>query len=359
MTLELLKKSDRIIFECIAGSRSYGTNTPESDEDIRGIFMPEKDDLISIIPTIKQVSDSNNDITYFELSRFFELASGVNPNIIELLNMPKDCIKICHPVMNKILENKHLFISKKARHTFSGYACSQIKKAKGQNKFVNNPFPVEHPKRETHCYFLSEKTNPPMRPISYNEEGFPDLSKLSVSRVTNAKDLFKLYKKPNSRGVFDSMGNILFENQSIEDEQYYIGLLQYNKESYDSYVRQWKQYWDWKKNRNEARWRDYDNSEFQCDFKNLSHCVRLMLSAKNILLNGLPLVRLEGEDLKLVKEVRSGKISYNEIIEWVEAEEAKFDEWYEKSTLPHSVDMNAVNKLYKHIINEYIFNKEK
>jgi len=358
MNLEMLKSSDRIIFECIAGSHSYGTNHPDSDVDIRGIFLPSADEVVSILPQIEQVSDTNNDITYYQIRKFFELAAANNPSLMELLFAPKDCIKICEPAMRLILENRLLFISKKAKFTFAGYSHAQIKKAKGQNKFVNNPFPKEHPRREEHCTFLSEKTFPPMRPIKFGEEGFPDLTKLSVSRVSGSKELFRVYQLPGAKGVFDEMGNILFATHTIEDEEkYYVGTLQYSKESYESVVRQWKNYWEWKNNRNEARWKDYDDKEFECDFKNLAHCVRLMLSGKNILLNGEPIVRLTGEDLKLVKEVRSGKLPYSEIMKWVEAEEKKFDEWYEKSPLPHSVDMHKIDKLYKDIIYNYVLLK--
>lgn len=355
MNVEVLKQSDRIIFETIAGSNAYGTNTPESDIDIRGIFVPAKDEIITILPLIEQVSDTGNDITYYGLKRIFELLSENNPNCLELLFMPTDCIQICKPAMQKILEYKHLFISKRAKHTFSGYAMAQIKKAKGQNKFVNNPCSKEHPKREEHCTFLSEKTFPPMRPIKFGEEGFPDLKKLSVSRVSGSKEMFRVYNIPNAKGVFDEMGNILYDTHTMEDEQkYYVGTLQYSKESYDSIVRQWKNYWEWKNNRNEARWKDYDDKEFECDFKNLSHCVRLMLSGKNILLKGEPIVRLTGDDLKLVREVRSGKLPYSEIMTWVEGEEKKFDEWYEKSPLQYGVDMKKIDALYKEIMYNYM-----
>ena len=42
MTLEALKASGHIIFECISGSRAYGLDTPTSDTDIRGVFILPK-----------------------------------------------------------------------------------------------------------------------------------------------------------------------------------------------------------------------------------------------------------------------------------------------------------------------------
>ena len=39
MTLEELRASGHIIFECISGSRAYGLATASSDTDIRGVFV--------------------------------------------------------------------------------------------------------------------------------------------------------------------------------------------------------------------------------------------------------------------------------------------------------------------------------
>ena len=42
-TIEELKKSGSIIFECISGSKAYGLATPISDTDIRGVFILPKE----------------------------------------------------------------------------------------------------------------------------------------------------------------------------------------------------------------------------------------------------------------------------------------------------------------------------
>jgi predicted nucleotidyltransferase len=138
MNLEQLRKSGNIIFECIAGSRCYNTHNEESDTDIRGVYMLPNKDYLGLHEPPKQVSDEKNDITFYSLKRFIELATPANPNIIELLFVPEECIIQCHPMMRKLIDNRHLFISKKAYHTFSGYAFSQISRARGMNKKINS-----------------------------------------------------------------------------------------------------------------------------------------------------------------------------------------------------------------------------
>ena len=74
MTLEELKASEHIIFECISGSRAYGLDTPTSDTDIRGVFILPKE-LFYSLDYIGQVNNESNDIVYYELRKFIELCS--------------------------------------------------------------------------------------------------------------------------------------------------------------------------------------------------------------------------------------------------------------------------------------------
>ena len=140
MNVEELRKSGRIIYEVIAGSWAYNTAIEgQSDIDIRGIYINDPSEYLGLSTPSNQIGDEKHDVTYFSLKRFFELARTANPNIIELLWMPEDVVRIQTPVMDKLIENRRLFISKKAFHTHAAYALSQIKKAKGQNKMVNQP----------------------------------------------------------------------------------------------------------------------------------------------------------------------------------------------------------------------------
>ena len=95
-TIKDLKDKGLIIFEAIMGSQAYGTNTPESDTDIRGVFVQPLEDALKY-GYVEQVSDETNDITFYELGRFIDLLIGNNPNILELLAAPKDCVKFVHP----------------------------------------------------------------------------------------------------------------------------------------------------------------------------------------------------------------------------------------------------------------------
>jgi len=155
MNIQELKNSGNIIYDAIGGSIAYGTNTPQSDKDIRGIYKTPISECLSLSQPQEQISDEKNDTVYYDLKRFFILMQTANPNLIEMLWYPKDCINYCSPKMEELIENRNVFISKKAYFSHSQYALSQVKRARGANKKVHNPMPKEMPRKEDFCWFIS------------------------------------------------------------------------------------------------------------------------------------------------------------------------------------------------------------
>jgi predicted nucleotidyltransferase len=147
MTLEQLlgAGASSILFECTAGSRAYGTVTAASDEDIRGIFAQPAVAFLELERPPDQVADERGNTVYYSLRRVFELLAQANPNILELLFMPEDCVRRTSSEMQTLIEHRQMFISRQCADTHAGYAMSQIKKARGQNKWINNPRPEAAP----------------------------------------------------------------------------------------------------------------------------------------------------------------------------------------------------------------------
>ena len=375
MNIKMLKESNKIIFECISGSQAYGTNIATSDTDYRGIFKHEIKDIVTFQGYPQQISDEKQDITYYEMGRFFNLAADVNPNIVESLFTPADCIKICTLAMQKIIDNRHLFISKKAKHTFGGYAFAQIKKAKGENKWINRPI-TEKPNREDFCWFIdvsdylhfSEtiKTFPgmymsdikqfPFRPVKLSEHKVIDLSKHNIAGLERVPNVYRMYhygwdKDTNKlNGVFKN-GQIVCSDIPKDDEwTKFVGLLIYNEQEYEKAMKDYHNYNEWKKNRNEARWIHQESGELDYDCKNMMHCIRLLLSCINILNYGEPIVRFTGEQLVFLRDVRAAKFPYETLIKYAEDLIAHLDSIYESSTIPHSTDVNKIDELYKEIM---------
>jgi len=148
--------ADRTIFLVVSGSRAYGTSNPDSDWDYRGIVIPPNDSYIGILDKFEQVVDSNDnhhvhthfdenlvhkdsDMQIMELSKFVNLAAQCNPSVIEILFTDPKHFVVKHPLMDKLLDNKKLFLSKSAKARFCGYALSQLKRIKRHKKWIDNP----------------------------------------------------------------------------------------------------------------------------------------------------------------------------------------------------------------------------
>jgi predicted nucleotidyltransferase len=365
MNVETLKKSNLIIFECISGSHSYGTNVETSDLDIRGLYRLSKDDYMSLVKPIQEVSDNKQDIKYYELRKFIELAKDCNPNIVELFWTPEDCIRIKSPIMDKLIENRHLFIHQRAFHSFGSYAYSQISKCRGQNKLVNHPELAIIPKKEDFCWVIpSDGFNAhmirnigdgsimPARPVPLKNLNSWNLSEMHCSALEHVSNTFRLYHYgKDAKGIFRGNDMLVCESIPFEDEcSKFVGLLIYNQPEFEKAIKEHKRYKDWIENRNNARWVDQEKGLLNYDQKNIMHCVRLLLSGANILKNGEPIVRFEGEQLKYLKDIRAGKFEYEDIMARVEGLMAELDVLRDKCTLPIAHNMDKIDELYKELM---------
>ena len=90
-----------------------------------------------------------------------------------------------------LVANRGLFVTQKAVDSHIGCALSQIKKAKGTNKRVWNPWPEEPPQAEDYCLFLGDAKG---RAIPVREADV-SLSNCKVTRLVGnrAADMFALY----------------------------------------------------------------------------------------------------------------------------------------------------------------------
>ena len=105
--------------------------------------------------------------------------------------------------------------------------------------------------------------------------------------------------------------------------------------------------WEWKCKRNEAR--SALEAEFGIDLKNVSHLWRLMTKAKEILNTGDYNPVLEGQELKDLKDIRSGvkwgQESYEKAIEFAERNDKELDELYKTTKLQKKPDIKKINDL--------------
>ena len=344
----------RVIFRGIWGSHAFGTATQESDIDTLGIYVLETSAYLSLIEPPAQVSDEHNDNRYYSLQNFLELASNANPNIMDMLYLPDDCVQFTTPYWQIIQKNRSRFLSKKVCQTYCEYAMGQIKKARGCNKRIHNPQPEEPPQPEDFCFVL--KTSPlgmPMRPAPLKESGL-QLERCHAAALENSGELYRLYDYGEAaHGVFHN-GMLVCESIPKEDETTrFLGLMIFNKNAFEQAKSKHRQYWIWRRTRNEARWRSQEAGLLDYDAKNLMHTFRLLYSALNIIENDEPIVRFSGEKLQELRDIRAGRFGYDELVAKAEALSERLASERDASPLPETSDLNKINELLLEITSKW------
>ena len=354
LTLEqLLSNRSRLIFETAVGSHAYGTQLPHSDMDVKGIFALAPSEYLTLEPVPSQLSDDKGDSVYYSIARFLNLAMNANPNIIELLFMPEDCIRYRSTSFGLLEANRSLFITKQAYESHVGYAHAQIKKARGQNKWINNPQPEQRPSLEDFCWLVpnpsADPSHLPYRPRPISSIGL-DLQECHVAALEHSSSMYRIYHYGSgARGVFRG-GKIVCESISIEDERSRcIGFLCVNEQAYERAVRDHRNYWEWRRNRNEARWHSQESGAIDYDAKNMMHTFRLLLSREAILRQGAPIVRFSGETLQFLLDIRAGKFAYDELIERAEAKVGELKSLRDQCSLPHAPEKAQAEQLLQDV----------
>ena len=128
---EFLKTNEHlgknIIMLGLGGSHAYGTNVAGSDVDIRGIALNSKAEILGSA-NFEQVVNEATDTTIYSIRKIVSLLSSCNPNTIEMLGLKLEHYLYLSPIGQELLDNKKLFLSKRAKYSFGGYAFAQLRR---------------------------------------------------------------------------------------------------------------------------------------------------------------------------------------------------------------------------------------
>jgi predicted nucleotidyltransferase len=145
---------EAVQYEVIMGSFAYGVNSDSSDVDLYGFCIPDKRMIFPHLDgeiegfgqprkRFEQFQQHGiidqgalggagreYDITIYSIVKYFQLLMENNPNMVDTLYVPINCIVWSTPIGQMVRENRSIFLSKACWHKFKGYAYSQVNKMK-------------------------------------------------------------------------------------------------------------------------------------------------------------------------------------------------------------------------------------
>ena len=337
---------ERLLVLHKSGSHSYGLNTPTSDLDVRGICTEPPEVVVGFAQNFNQFQNHSDlaDLTVFGLRKFCKLAAQCNPNIIESLWVRPDEILERTDAYDVLRARRHLFLTQKARHTFRGYAMSQLKRIKTHRRWLENP--QESPP-ERKDFGLPETTLIPR-----------DQLNAAIAAIQKQLDTWELdfsgVPQPTILHVQEQIAAFLADISVGQQERFRIAgeKLGYDtnflehlerEKRYKSARNEYRQYQTWKKERNPKR--AAMEAEHGYDLKHAMHLVRLMRMGEEILLRGE--VKVFREDRDELLAIRSGAWSLDHLVAWAEETDAFLKGC--KSDLPWGPDLKAIDQMCREL----------
>lgn len=304
-------KEHKIIYKVKAGSKLYGLNRPESDEDYVTVFIPTAKELLSldredIIDSStkdssvrrRNTSEDVDDVAY-SLPKYLFLALQNNPNIVSCLFARPENIITIEPEFKYLMDNYPRIICKTAIKRFLGYALSQ------KDKLTV---------KATRYFGLQQA-------IKYLEENHSDkiMTQDAISDEVSEKlnSILSYYKNGRCMCVSFNKGNNF-------------------KRSYEMLNTELNEY-GWRVETEGFKRLLYDQ-------KFAYHTIRLLGEVKMIMTEGRINYPIVGKLKDDIIRIRSGEVLYPELMEIYDVYRAECKELEEKCTLPESPDWDWANE---------------
>ena len=299
------------------GSYAYGLQLPDSDVDIRGIAYNSPEEILGMKPDFEQYRDGTSDVCIYSFHKMMRLLTQCNPNTIEILGLRPTELLYCDEMGKLIIDNKNLFLSKKAIGTFGNYAEAQL------NRLIN-------------------KSGRTKKEVAENEARSIAKASAHISKRYGIELVDSVDKNGEVLINFKTGHHIPIGDFCSAVSE----IMQINNDYKDIH-------------RNTAAIKHEKLAKHMC------HLVRLYLMAENILLDH-EIITYREKNHDLLMDIKKGKYLMEdqktptpEFMELVSDLKRQFAEWSSKTTLPDEPDKEAINKLAMQINLDYIRRPEK
>lgn len=308
---------NRIILLGLGGSYAYGTYHESSDVDFRGITLNLPSDLLGL-SSFEQFEDRETDTVIYAFNKMVRLLLDCNPNTCEILGLDEEQYLIKTELGQELLDNRGLFLSKRAVKSFGGYAGAQLRRL--QNASARDSLPQTE--REKHI----------------------------LNSVRNALEDFERRYSSFDRGSIHLYIDKA-ENQDLETEIFVDA--QYKHLPLRDYENMWSAMHNVVKDYDKAGKRNRKKDDDHLN-KHAMHLIRLFMMAIDILEKG-EIRTNRKDDLELLMKIRNGgfqkedRTFSGEFYDLLADYEGRMEKASRESCLPDDPDMEKVEAFVERV----------
>jgi hypothetical protein len=328
------------ILEIKFGSHLYGTSTPDSDTDLKGIYLPTAKEIVlgTYQRTItrkrnKKQCERNTkddiDLEIFSLDRYLELLMEGQTVALDMLFSPDFCSPDYFGITGEIYTNAHRLLTRNV-NAFVGYARQQASRygIKGSRMDA-----LKRTKEMLEALHVSPNY---LDTLDYYSQPIEDLVESSKSRISLEKmPLIEIVMLKGPKGAFDAP-HLKVNGRNIP----FHSKVKYAKEIVDKMLAGYGQ---------RAKKAHLAGG---IDWKALSHAVRVNSEALELL--GTGVITFPRPDRDLLLQIKLGELPYEQVAELIEQGVADLYKAHETSTLPDKPDKewadNFIYSVYSEIV---------
>ena len=304
---------DHIVLLGFGGSIAYGTNNENSDTDIRGVALNSKNDLLGMSNNFEEFVNEGTDTTIYSFNKIIKLLTNCNPNVCELLGLKPEHYLYLSPIGQELIDNRHLFLSKKCIHSFGGYANQQLRRLTSKSAQIVG-------QAEQEKYILNSIQN---AAYDFKHDFFE-----------YDEDSIKLYIDKSNQPEYDTeiFMDINLTHYPLRD---YKGMWNVRKTIVKEYSK--------------IGHRNANATEHGKLAKHMMHLIRLYLMCLDIMRDG-EIITYREKDHDLLMDIRAGKYldendqPTSEFMEMVDHFEAEMQKAKETTELPNAPDYKKINE---------------
>ena len=363
--LDTEEPMQRLGYITLGGSHAYGTNTQDSDVDIRGWYMEKPQEILGMEQVEGQYENKETDSVFYSFRKYIKLLMNCNPNVIETLGTNQEHVLYADRVANELRENYMWFLSKKAFVTFAGYATAQLRRL--ENDSYTQSEKERHILQSLEAEMLQAQSNfnrfDSMEMLAQNQSMFRDCLKAKYPSHTCEQcagipaDIYNdITTKEVSDDVFIKYAPIIISTYAL-DNSFKLYIDDSTQEDMDAeiyvdanlthvtlrdYLRINSNMSNMLRNYGKLNKRNHKKDAPHL-FKHAMHLVRLYLTGVDIL-EKQQIVTYRSKEHDMLMTIRNGEMPFEKLFELQRKLECRLQKAKDNSKLPEQPNIQAINQ---------------